>query len=339
MNQCKSSGFNLRAVGLSMRRACTPVAGLEQIKERSTSASRQFELFSLVFHRRCSYVWLRDFLILEADTGARFTKFGILHGGRPTERPFRANERAAGRDLYRIRRRPSHRHSPGRAPIGGRGHVRRDYRRRRREEPHSGRRRSGSTADSLGSPALRQAAREKPPEPQRRNCAHAGANFLDGRGRQSDRAVVVDPACVLRDRQQFCAFHRRVDDDRLRVQSDVAQLRDLPRGQSPAFRGVRPACDGDDHRRRRLSGGNCGGDRAPRPLHEGLCEATESQLHGGGGDATTGRHARRAPRHGPQQHVPWPLHAGPGRPSRSDSTTRPSRCSISGPTTLPSARM
>jgi hypothetical protein len=33
-----------------------------------------------------SYDWLRDFLILHADTGVRFTKFGTLHGGHPAER-------------------------------------------------------------------------------------------------------------------------------------------------------------------------------------------------------------------------------------------------------------
>ena len=125
------------------------------------------------------------------------------------------------------------------------------------------------------------------PEPHGRRSPACGSEFSRPAPRQPDRAVVVDPARVLRDRQQFCPFHRRVDDDRLRVQPDVAQLRDLPRGQCAAVGRFRSAFAGDDRGRRLVSGGDRGRDRPARPLHEGLRQAAERQLHGGGGGAAS----------------------------------------------------
>ena len=246
-----------------------------------------------------------------ADNGGIISyHLGSLYGGRPTERHFNADRPIAGRDLYRLRGRSFVGRGPGGVVFGDCSHIRRNCRGDRGPAARAVLRRRLSALDR-GAPALLcQAPREERAERHRRNRAQAGTNFLVRRAPQFVRPLAMDLAGVLGDGQQLRPVYRRVDDDRLRLQFDVAQLRHLPRRQHAARRSLCPAEHGDGGRRRVVSSRNCRRHCAPRPLHERLVAASESQFQRGDRRAAASRDACGAIGHRPQQYVARSLHAG-----------------------------
>ena len=212
----------------------------------------EIDPFSFSISKWRSYVWLRDFLILQADTGVPFTKFGIFawrtpHGAtiprQTTDFPTRSilgSSTAFSPTSLR------------RAPARGRRHL--------------GEIAAAIAAKSfilaVAAPAqlliaavrlIRQTTRENISEPHGRNRPQAGVNLRRRRlvSLTALSSWTLLAYCVTDD--NFTHFTERVDDDRLRVRPDVAQLRDLPGVNAQLFGGVRSACDGDDHRRRLVS--------------------------------------------------------------------------------------
>ena len=264
---------------------------------------------------------------------------GSLYGGRATERHFNADRPIAGRDLYRLRRRSSVGRGPGGFVFRDRGHLRRNCRRDRSPAAHPLLRRRLAALDRGASALFCRAPCAVRAERHRRNRAQAGTHLLVRRAPQSARPFAVDSAGVLRNRQQLRPVYRRIDDDHLRLQLDVAQLRHLPRRQHAARRGVCSAERGDGRRGRMVSGGNCRRHCTARSLHEGLVAASEGQFQRSYRRAAAGGDAGCATGHRAQQHVAWSLHARRERPPDPDERSGAPKSSEWARTSLSSAPM